>query len=97
MLTAKTSTLARDMRHVADEVENLLHDAGVASSGTVHELRGRVAGAMGSARERLGNVRSGASQALTVTDEYVHASPWQAIGAGLLLGLLAGFLFTRRY
>ena len=100
-MTANHSALVRDMRNVANEVEHLLRDAGMASSGTVHQLRGRVADAVGAARARFDdlntNVRSGATHALSATDEYVHASPWQAVGAGLLVGLLAGLLIMRRY
>jgi ElaB/YqjD/DUF883 family membrane-anchored ribosome-binding protein len=55
---------------------------------------------METARERLDRldtgVRTGARRAATVTDEYVHGSPWQAIGVGLLLGLAAGVLLMRR-
>jgi ElaB/YqjD/DUF883 family membrane-anchored ribosome-binding protein len=42
-------------------------------------------------------VRTTARRAATVTDDYVHASPWQAIGVGLLVGLAAGALLMRRW
>jgi ElaB/YqjD/DUF883 family membrane-anchored ribosome-binding protein len=96
----KANALARDMRNVVSEVETLLRDANTAGSGTVHDLRNRVGLAMESARERLDRidtgVRTGARRAATVTDEYVHGSPWQAIGVGLLIGLAAGVLLMRR-
>jgi ElaB/YqjD/DUF883 family membrane-anchored ribosome-binding protein len=66
----------------------------------VHELRSRVGQAMEVARERLDRldtgVRTGARRAATATDDYVHTSPWQAIGVGLLVGLAAGALLMRR-
>ena len=96
----KATALARDMRNVVNEVEALLREANMSGSSTVHDLRGRVGHAMETARERLDRldtgVRTGARRAATVTDEYVHGSPWQAIGVGLLLGLAAGVLLMRR-
>jgi ElaB/YqjD/DUF883 family membrane-anchored ribosome-binding protein len=102
------TTLARDMRTVVSDVEALLRDAeallrdaGTAGTGTMGDLRNRVGYAMQAARERLDrmdtNVRDGARRAATVTDDYVHASPWQAIGVGLLVGLAAGALLMRRW
>jgi ElaB/YqjD/DUF883 family membrane-anchored ribosome-binding protein len=82
------------MRNVVNEVENLLHDVGSAGGGTVHELKSRVGSALDSARQRLDawdtGVRSNARRAATVTDDYVHNSPWQAIGIGAVVGLAAG-------
>ena len=96
----KTNALARDMRNVVSEVETLLRDANSAGSGTIQDLRSRVGLAMEAARDRLDRldtgVRTGARRAASVTDEYVHGSPWQAIGVGLLVGLAAGLLLTRR-
>jgi ElaB/YqjD/DUF883 family membrane-anchored ribosome-binding protein len=95
------NALARDMRNVVDDVEALLRDAGTAGTGTVSDLRSRVGYAMQAARDRLDamdtQVRTGARRAATVTDDYVHASPWQAIGVGVLVGLAAGALLLRRW
>jgi ElaB/YqjD/DUF883 family membrane-anchored ribosome-binding protein len=100
MRNDKATALARSMRTVADDVETLLRDMGDARRGTVHELRSRVGQAMDTARQRYDRldtgVRSGARQAATVTNDYVHASPWQAIGIGLAVGLAAGWLMMRR-
>jgi ElaB/YqjD/DUF883 family membrane-anchored ribosome-binding protein len=96
--TDRASTLARDMRHVVSEVESLLREVG--GGGTVHALRERVNDALDAAREQVGRldagVRSGARQAASVTNEYVHHNPWQAIGVWLVLGLAVGLLVMRR-
>jgi ElaB/YqjD/DUF883 family membrane-anchored ribosome-binding protein len=96
MRNDKANALARDMRNVVSEVETLLRDANSAGSGTMQDLRNRVGLAMEAARDRLDRLDSGARRAVTVTDEYVHGSPWQAIGVGLLIGLAAGVLLMRR-
>jgi ElaB/YqjD/DUF883 family membrane-anchored ribosome-binding protein len=95
------TALARDMRNVVSDVEALLRDASTTGTSTMNDLRNRVGYAMQSARERLDridtNVRTNARRAATVTDDYVHGSPWQAIGVGLLVGLAAGALLMRRW
>jgi ElaB/YqjD/DUF883 family membrane-anchored ribosome-binding protein len=35
-------------------------------------------------------------QAAAVTDDYVHANPWQAIGIAAAIGVIAGILAGRR-
>jgi ElaB/YqjD/DUF883 family membrane-anchored ribosome-binding protein len=97
----KATVLARDMRNVVSEVETLLRDANSAGHGAMSDLRSRVGQAMDMARARIDRmdtgVRTGARRAATITDDYVHASPWQAVGVGLLVGLAAGALLLRRW
>jgi len=33
---------------------------------------------------------------VTATDDFVHDSPWQAVGIAALVGALVGILVTRR-
>lgn len=99
-MTRTAKALSRDMRHVVDEVEHLLHEAGSAGSGTVSDLKSRVGQAMESARARLDavdtSVRSGARYAATRTDDLVHERPWQAMAVGAVIGLAIGLLVSRR-
>jgi ElaB/YqjD/DUF883 family membrane-anchored ribosome-binding protein len=92
--------VASDMRSVVSDVENLLHSVGERSGGTVHEFRSRLGTALDAARSRLdaldGSVRSGARQAVVVTDDYAHSHPWQVLAAGALLGVAAGLLIATR-
>jgi ElaB/YqjD/DUF883 family membrane-anchored ribosome-binding protein len=37
-----------------------------------------------------------ARQAADFTDGYVHENPWRAIGVGAAIGLLIGYLVSRR-
>jgi ElaB/YqjD/DUF883 family membrane-anchored ribosome-binding protein len=91
---------APDTRSVVDDVQNLLHEAGNGSRGTVQDFRRRVVQALDVARDRLDqlddSVRSGARQAATVTDDYAHAHPWHLLAAGTLAGLALALMFTRR-
>jgi ElaB/YqjD/DUF883 family membrane-anchored ribosome-binding protein len=60
------------------------------------KLSERVAAAKHSVNQMAAGVNEKAHQGVTVTNEYVHAKPWQAIGAGAVIGLLLGFVLGRR-
>lgn len=92
MHTTKTSALARDMRHVADDIERLLKD----SNGATRHLKERMSEALDGARHRFDGLNTGARQALAATDQYVHQSPWQAVGIGMAIGLAAGLVLMMR-
>jgi ElaB/YqjD/DUF883 family membrane-anchored ribosome-binding protein len=96
------------MRNVVSDVENLLHEVSSSqANGTVHAFKSGMSRALDAARDRLdaardrlneldGSMRTGARQAATVTDDYAHEHPWQAMAAGALVGLAIGLLIARR-
>ena len=98
MNRSSSNAVTSDMRSVVSDVENLLHSVGTASGGTVHEFKARVGSALEAAKARLdaidGSVRDGARRAVNTTDDYAHAHPWQALGAGMLIGAAVGFLIA---
>ena len=104
MNTIHEARLRRDLHNVAGQVEALLDRLGDQGSERLHDLRDRVsnftAGFGAGARDRISaldtSVRSGARQAAKVTDIYVHDHPWRVIGAGAAVGLLIGYLLSRR-
>jgi len=99
-MRTRSSQLEQDMRNVVNEVEDLLATAGQEGSAGAREVRERVMRTLDVAKERLAQidsqVRTTARHAAEVTDDYVHDSPWQAIGVGALFGLLAGMVIARR-
>ena len=42
------------------------------------------------------SLRKRTKQAATSTDQLVHENPWSALGVGVALGLLIGYLLPRR-
>lgn len=100
MNRTSSNAAAADMRNVVSDVENLLNSVGTAAGGTVHEFKAKVGSALEAAKARLdaidGSVRSGARRAVYTTDDYAHAHPWQALGAGMLIGAAIGFLLASR-
>ena len=104
MNTIREARLRRDLHNVAGQVESLLDRLGDQGSERLQDLRDRVAsftaGLGAGARDRFSaldsSVRTGARQAAKVTDTYVHDHPWRVIGAGAAVGLLVGYLLSRR-
>lgn len=60
------------------------------------KLSERVATAKKSVEEMGGEIAHQARRSATVTNNYVHENPWQAIGIGAAVGLLLGFILARR-
>lgn len=81
-----------------DDTERLLRYSAEATGDEADELRAKIEGNLGRAREALkdseGRLREQGQAALQATEAYVHSHPWQSLGIaagiGLLLGLLAG-------
>ena len=71
-----------------------LNDADVAS------MRTKVMATVEAAKETLADsaetLRRRAQRAVSSADEYVHESPWAAVGAAALVGALVGILVARR-
>lgn len=103
-----TSDAAGNIKNVASaEVKNLIADvedllARIADlkDADVSRVRSKVMQAVGNAKDSLAesadNLRRQAREAVTATDDFVHDSPWQAVGIAALVGALVGILVTRR-
>lgn len=104
MTSLREARLRRDLNSVANQVDSLLHRLGEDSADRMADWRDRMgmaASSMGaSTKARLSHwdttMRDGARSAARVTDTFVHDNPWRAIGAGAVIGLLIGFLASRR-
>jgi ElaB/YqjD/DUF883 family membrane-anchored ribosome-binding protein len=59
-------------------------------------LRHKLAAAKAGLSEGGRKITKAASSAATATDDYVHASPWQAMGIAAVAGVAVGFLLARR-
>ena len=90
-MSSEFQTLIRD-------TESLLRQTSEVAGHQMQELRTRITGNLGRARELLKETEHSLEQqgrvAMEKTEEYVHQHPWQtlgiAAGVGFLLGLLAG-------
>ncbi len=92
--------LITDMKVVLADVEELLKAASAATGETAAALREKAAARLKLAGEKLGGLQEAAllrgKEAARVTDEYVHAHPWKAVGIAAAAGVLIGLLLNRR-
>jgi ElaB protein len=92
--------IARDFQNVVDDAHELLKTVQVEGGAKVSEARSKLQDSFDAAREKLDEMAKTATESgrkyAAQTDEYVHAHPWQAIGAGAAVGALIGFLLARR-
>jgi ElaB/YqjD/DUF883 family membrane-anchored ribosome-binding protein len=104
MNSLREARIRRDLNSVANQVDSLLHRMGEDSAERMADWRDRMgmtASSVGaSTRARLSaldsTMRDSARSAAKVTDTFVHDNPWRAIGAGAVIGLLLGYLASRR-
>ena len=93
-------TVTSELANLITDVEDLVKKLANVSDADVARVRQRVEEKLGTAKDtlRAGSKRitESARQAAGATDEYVHESPWQAIGVAALAGVAVGFLLTRR-
>jgi ElaB/YqjD/DUF883 family membrane-anchored ribosome-binding protein len=92
--------LVEDLKAVVSDAEGLLKATADQTGGKVAEVRGRIEESLKAARARIAEegkaVVEKAKSAAKSTDEFVHDHPWKAVGIGALVGLLVGFLISRR-
>lgn len=97
---ATKEKLAADFRAVMDDIDALMSSTGQQAEGEARALRERIRDRLDGAKEKLLDAQHEAVQrakaAATATDDYVHAKPWQAIGAAAAIGLALGVLIGRR-
>jgi ElaB/YqjD/DUF883 family membrane-anchored ribosome-binding protein len=93
---------AKILSELANDVEDLLDKLRDNQSPEVHDLRHRLDKTITDTRNGLARVKSQASEIMRNSagsvDDYVHDSPWVALGTAVaaagVLGFLAGTLFA---
>ncbi|KQW45861.1 MULTISPECIES: YqjD family protein [unclassified Roseateles] len=98
--TQAKEKLASDFRAVMTDIDALMTATTNKADGEVKALRARIEERLSGAKEKLLDAQHEAVQrakdAAIATDDYVHAKPWQAIGAAAAIGLALGVLIGRR-
>lgn len=92
--------LISDMKLVLADVEDLLKAAAAATGETAAALRAKATDKLKVATEKLSGLQEAAllkgKEAARLTDDYVHANPWQAVGVAAAVGFLIGLLASRK-
>ena len=97
---APQERLMDDLRNVAADAEELLRATTSQAGEEVAAARARIQESLKVIKERLmaGEkvlIERG-KQAAKITDQYVHESPWTAVGISAGIGLLVGIMIARR-
>ena len=89
-----------EIKNLIADVEDLMARISDLKDADVVRVRGKVLRAVDAAKASLADgadsIKRQAQQAASTADDYVHESPWQAIGIAALVGAVVGILATRR-
>jgi len=96
----QASKVSSEWTNLIADVEDLVKKVANVGDAEIARVRTRVektlANAKSAAVSGAGHVRGYAKQGVEVTDEYVHESPWTAVGLAAAVGVLIGFIAARR-
>jgi len=91
---------ASEIQNLIADVEDLIGRISNLKDADVARVRTKVEQALASAKESIATgtdtVRQQARRVASTADDYVHESPWQALGIAAIAGVAIGFLVTRR-
>ena len=92
--------LAKDVRSMVDDAEQLLRVGAQGTGEAVAQARTRLEQSLADAKAAVVRLERGAveraSAAGRATDNFVREHPWQSIAAGAALGALVAMLLSRR-
>ena len=89
-----------EMKNLMADVEDLVSRVADVKDPDIVRIRNKVQAALVSTRDSLVTGAEAAQrqvrQAAATTDDYVRASPWQALGIAALVGVTVGYLAGRQ-
>ena len=96
---ANRASIARDVRGVLADAEQLLQATAGELGEKAKEVRKELARKIEAAKERfqsLEDVREAAEEGLKEVDQVIRKHPYESVGAALVAGLIIGALLNRR-
>jgi len=94
------SAKGAEWRNLVADVEDLVKKVANVNDAEIAAIRGKVVDTLAKAKSVAGQgataVRARAGEASEVTDQYVHENPWAAIGIAAAIGIIIGFVASRR-
>jgi ElaB/YqjD/DUF883 family membrane-anchored ribosome-binding protein len=88
--------MADDVKMIVSDGGDLLKAAANASGAGFTAARAKFAEKVTSAEARLADVSQSMAGKARQVDDYVHGSPWTAVGVAVAAGVLIGFLAAKR-
>ena len=95
-MNKETQAVTEDMGQLAHDARALMAATADVAGEKVGEARKRLAVALERAREIAGTVRDKAIAGAKVADQTVRENPYQSIAIGVGVGVLVGYLLSRR-
>jgi ElaB/YqjD/DUF883 family membrane-anchored ribosome-binding protein len=100
MSSLRRDGLAHNLRRMVEETESFLQAAAQTGDEKFMTIRGQLAEQVRNMRWQLDELEDNAvhkaRHAARVADQTIHGHPYGAIGVGVAIGLLVGFLAARR-
>lgn len=92
--------LMADLRVVIRDAEDLLANTGQQAGEGFKAAKEKIESSLKVAKDGLSSAQdvvvAKTKEAAQTTDEYVKAHPWQAVGTAAALGVILGFLISRK-
>lgn len=89
-----------EVKSMANEAEEFVHNTARAASESMSAARGKLQDTYQATKDDLVKaerlVAEKSKQAATATTEYMQGNPWRSVGIAGGVGLLIGYLLTRR-
>ena len=95
-MNQETQAVCNDMGQLAEDAQALMAATADVAGEKVGQARKRLAAALESARAIAANVRDKTVAGAKVADQTVRENPYQAIAIGVGVGVVAGYLLSRR-
>ena len=86
-----------DLKNVVHDAQDILKDKAEDASEKASIARDRLVSAVETAKACCESLEAKAVRAAKATDKVVRHHPYQTIGIALGIGLLAGYLISRKY
>jgi ElaB/YqjD/DUF883 family membrane-anchored ribosome-binding protein len=95
-MSNEAKAISNDLGTLAEDARALMTATADVAGEKVGEARKRLAAALESAKHIAANVRDKAVAGAKVADKAIHENPYQAIAIGVGVGVLVGYLISRR-
>jgi len=96
----KTNGVSTEFKHFISDIEELVAQATSLTGEDLNKAKRSINTRINAAKDSLddlsGSLAQRARTSAVAANTYVHEQPWAAIGAGAALGLLVGYLISRR-
>jgi ElaB/YqjD/DUF883 family membrane-anchored ribosome-binding protein len=95
-----SSAISMEFKNFLADIEQLISEATSMTGEDLAQAKIKLNDRIDSIKHSFEDIGEGighkARRSAAITNNYVHEQPWVAIGAGAALGLLVGFLASRR-